>query len=37
VNVSWQLKKKLNVDSLAGLVQKAVQLLPPADVLARRS
>jgi two-component system, NarL family, invasion response regulator UvrY len=33
VNISWQLKKKLDVDNLAALVQKAMQLLPPTDVL----
>jgi two-component system, NarL family, invasion response regulator UvrY len=37
VNVSLQLKKKLNVDNLPALVQRAVQLLPPTDVLERRS
>jgi two-component system, NarL family, invasion response regulator UvrY len=37
VNVSFQLKKKLNVDSLPALVQKAVQLLQPTNVLERRS
>jgi DNA-binding NarL/FixJ family response regulator len=37
VNISLQLKKKLNVDSLFALVQKAMQLLPPTDDLERRS
>jgi two-component system, NarL family, invasion response regulator UvrY len=37
VNVSLQLKKKLHVDNLPALVQKAVQLRPPTDVLERRS
>jgi two-component system, NarL family, invasion response regulator UvrY len=37
VNVSLQLKKKPNVDNLPALVQRAVQLLPPTDVLERRS
>ena len=37
VNISWQLKKKLGVDSLSALVQKAIELLPPPDVLERRS
>jgi DNA-binding NarL/FixJ family response regulator len=37
VNMSWQLKKKLNADSLFALVQKAMQLLPPTDDLERRS
>jgi two-component system invasion response regulator UvrY len=37
VNISWQLKKKLDVDNLPALVQKAMQLLPPADVFDRRS
>jgi DNA-binding NarL/FixJ family response regulator len=37
VNISWQLKKKLDVDNLFALVQKAVQLMPPTDVLERRS
>jgi two-component system, NarL family, invasion response regulator UvrY len=36
VNVSWQLRKKLDVDNLAALVQKAMQLLPPTDALERR-
>jgi two-component system, NarL family, invasion response regulator UvrY len=31
VNISWQLKKKLGVDTLPALVQKAVQLLRPAS------
>jgi two-component system, NarL family, invasion response regulator UvrY len=31
VNISWQLKKKLGVDNLAALVQKAVHLLRPTD------
>jgi two-component system, NarL family, invasion response regulator UvrY len=29
VNISWQLKKKLGVDNLSALVQKAIELLPP--------
>ena len=33
VNISLQLKKKLNVDNLPALVQRAVQLLPSSDVL----
>jgi two-component system, NarL family, invasion response regulator UvrY len=33
VNVSAQLKKKLEVDSLSALVQKATQLLPPTNRL----
>jgi two-component system, NarL family, invasion response regulator UvrY len=37
VNISWQLKKKLDVDNLPALVQKAMQLLPPTDELERRS
>ena len=37
VNISWQLKKKLGVDNLSALVQKAIELLPPPDVLERRS
>ena len=37
VNISWQLKKKLGVDTLPALVQKAMQLLPPTDDLERRS
>jgi two-component system, NarL family, invasion response regulator UvrY len=37
VNISWQLKKKLGVDNLSALVQKAIELLPPPDVLVRRS
>jgi two-component system, NarL family, invasion response regulator UvrY len=37
VNISWQLKKKLDVDNLFALVQKAIELLPPPDVLVRRS
>jgi two-component system, NarL family, invasion response regulator UvrY len=37
VNISWHLKKKLDVDNLPALVQKAMQLLPPIDVLERRS
>ena len=37
VNISLQLKKKLNVESLSALVQKAMQLLPPTDDLERRS
>jgi DNA-binding NarL/FixJ family response regulator len=36
VNISWQLKKKLDVDNLPALVQKAMQLLPPADIFDRR-
>jgi two-component system, NarL family, invasion response regulator UvrY len=37
VNISLQLKNKLDVDNLFALVQKAIQLLPPTDVLERRS
>jgi two-component system, NarL family, invasion response regulator UvrY len=37
VNISLQLKKKLDVDNLPALVQKAMQLLPPTDVLERGS
>jgi len=37
LNISWQLKKKLEVDNLPALVQKAMQLLPATDVLERRS
>jgi two-component system, NarL family, invasion response regulator UvrY len=37
VNISLQLKKKLNVDNLPALVQRAVQLLPPTDVLEQPS
>jgi DNA-binding NarL/FixJ family response regulator len=37
VNISLQLKKKLNVDSLSALVQKAMELLPPTDHLDHRS
>ena len=37
VNISWQLKKKLAVDNLSALVQEAIELLPPPDVLVRRS
>lgn len=37
VNISWQLKKKLDVDNLSALVQKAIQLLPPSNDLERRS
>jgi two-component system invasion response regulator UvrY len=37
VNISWQLKKKLDVDNLPALVQKAMQLLPATDVFERRS
>ena len=37
VNISWQLKKKLHVESLPALVQKATQLLPPTDALERES
>jgi two-component system, NarL family, invasion response regulator UvrY len=33
VNISWRLKKKLNVDRLSALTQRAMQLLPPTDVL----
>jgi two-component system, NarL family, invasion response regulator UvrY len=36
VNISWQLKKKLGVDNLPALVQKATQLLPSSDVLKSR-
>jgi two-component system, NarL family, invasion response regulator UvrY len=36
VNISWQLKKKLDVDNLAALVQKAMQLLPSTDTLWRK-
>ena len=32
VNISVQLKKKLDVGTLPALVKKAVQLLPPTDV-----
>jgi DNA-binding NarL/FixJ family response regulator len=32
VNISWQLKKKLDVDNLPALVQKAMELLPSTDV-----
>jgi DNA-binding NarL/FixJ family response regulator len=28
MNISWQLKKKLDVDNLPALVKKAMQLLP---------
>ena len=37
LNISWQLKKKLEVDNLPALVRKAIQLLSPADVLERKS
>ena len=37
VNISWQLKKKLDVDTLPALVQKAMQLSPPTDALERKS
>jgi len=37
VNISWQLKKKLNVDNLPALVQKAVHLLRPTDIVEHRS
>ena len=37
VNISVQLKKKLDVSSLPALVKKAVQLLPPTDVLESKS
>jgi two-component system, NarL family, invasion response regulator UvrY len=36
-NISMQLKKKLDVDNLPALVQKAMRLLPPSDVLVRGS
>jgi DNA-binding CsgD family transcriptional regulator len=36
VNISWQLKKKLDVDTLPALVQKAMQLLPSTDALGRK-
>ena len=32
VNISAQLKKKLDVNTLPALVQRAMQLLPPTDV-----
>jgi DNA-binding NarL/FixJ family response regulator len=32
VNISVQLKKKLDVNTLPALVQRAVQLLSPTDV-----
>jgi two-component system, NarL family, invasion response regulator UvrY len=35
VSISWQLKKKLDVDSLPALVQMAMKLMPPTDVLGR--
>ena len=31
VNISWQLKKKLEADNLQALVRKAARLLGPAD------
>ena len=37
VNISVQLKKKLDVSTLPAFVKKAVQLLPPANVLDSRS
>ena len=37
VNVSVQLKKKLDVNTLPALVQRAVQLFPPTDVSKSRS
>jgi two-component system invasion response regulator UvrY len=37
VNLSWQLKKKLDVDTLPALVQKAMRLLPSADALEGKS
>jgi two-component system, NarL family, invasion response regulator UvrY len=37
VNISVQLKKKLDVSTLPALVQKAVQLLPHPDVLENKS
>jgi DNA-binding NarL/FixJ family response regulator len=37
VNISGQLKKKLDVDTLPALVQKAMQLLPSTDELERTS
>jgi two-component system, NarL family, invasion response regulator UvrY len=33
VNIGAQLKKKLNVDNLPALVQRAVQLLRPTDIV----
>jgi two-component system, NarL family, invasion response regulator UvrY len=33
VNISAQLKKKLNVDTLSALVQRAVRLLRPTDIV----
>jgi two-component system, NarL family, invasion response regulator UvrY len=36
VNVTWQLRKKLNVTNLAALVQKAMLLLPPANASERK-
>ena len=37
VNITSQLKKKLDADNLPALVQKATRLLPPTDVLERGS
>jgi two-component system, NarL family, invasion response regulator UvrY len=37
VNISAQLKKKLNVDTLPALVQSAVRLLRPTDIVEHRS
>jgi DNA-binding NarL/FixJ family response regulator len=37
VNISWQLKKKLEVSNLPALVQKAMRLLRPTDGLEHRS
>ena len=37
VNISWLLKKKLGVDNLSALVQRAIELLPSPDALERRS
>jgi two-component system, NarL family, invasion response regulator UvrY len=37
VNVSVQLKKKLDVNTLPALVQRAVQLFRPTDVSKSRS
>jgi DNA-binding NarL/FixJ family response regulator len=31
VNISWQLKKKLEADNLQALVRKAARLLGPTD------
>jgi two-component system, NarL family, invasion response regulator UvrY len=36
-NISTQLKKKLDVHNLSALVQKAMRLRPPSDVLVRGS